>query len=222
MLSSQPWMWTVFVAISQFVVTPLTAGGDRLELINHVNLWNGSPVRSADPAGIAYHPPSGRLLIVDSEINEYGNKNNNLPDHKPQREPSVNTKGEPVFNGYNMFEASLDLQTLFDAHFIGRGDQKKKSLLRDKGTEPCGIAYNPIDGCVYTVDDDAKRVFRYRFDEHWNRKFGPPIAEFDTSFDGRYSDPEGIGCDPKTGTLIRLIRDSGRARVETQVRYTEE
>jgi len=153
--------------------------GDRLELVKHVNLWTGSPVRSPDTAGITYHPPSGHLLIADSEVSEYGN--------------ATDANGKRIFSGQNVFEVSLDLQTLFGAYFAESGPDCGAA------TEPVGIAYNPMDGYVYVTDDDCLKIYRYRFDE--SHKFGPPIAETSTSLDGRYTDPEGIACDPATGVL---------------------
>ena len=150
---------------------------DRLELVKQVNLWTGSPVRSSDTSGLTYHPPSGRLIIVDSEISEYGN--------------ATDADGKRIFSGKNVFEVSLDLRTCFASYFAAP----------DSGTatEPVGIAYNPKDGHVYVTDDDRKRILRYRYDK--GSRFGAPTAETKTTLDGRYTDPEGIACDPETGML---------------------
>ena len=56
----------VCAAVVLTVITRIGVGANRLELINHVNLWSGSPIRSADTAGIAYHLPSGPLLTTPS------------------------------------------------------------------------------------------------------------------------------------------------------------
>ena len=163
---------------------------DRLELIRYVNLWRASPVRSPDTAGLTYHPPSGRLIIVDSEVNEYGE--------------TTDANGQRIFSGHNVFEVSLDLRRRFDAHFAGP--------VGGMVTEPTGIAYNPKDGHVYVTDDDRRKIFRYRFDG--KRKFGPPVAETKTSLDGRYTDPEGIACDPATGILY-VVSGTKQERVLT-------
>ena len=161
---------------------------DRLELVSHVNLWAGSPVRSSDTSGITYHPPSGHLIIADSEISEYGS--------------ATDENGQRIFSGNNIFEVSLDLRTRFASHFAAP----------DSGvaTEPVGIAYNPTDGCVYITDDDRQKIFRYRYDE--GDRFGSPIAETRTSLDLRYTDPEGIACDPTTG-LLYVVSGTKEERV---------
>jgi len=160
-----------------FLASEGTFAADRLELVKHVNLWTGSPVRSPDTSGLTYHSPSGRLIIADSEVSEYGD--------------ATDANGKRIFSGHNVFEVSLDLRKRFEAHLASPGS--------GSATEPTGIAYNPKDGHIYVADDDRKKVFRYPFDG--GRKFGPPSAETKTGLDGRYTDPEGIACDPETGTL---------------------
>ncbi len=164
-------------AVAALLLVGGYATADRLELIAHVNLWDGSPVRSSDTAGLMYHPASGHLIIVDSEISEYGE--------------STDANGELVFAGHNVFEASLDLKTRYAAYFAPPDSGTR--------TEPVGIAYNPLDDHLYVTDDDRKRILRFRFDE--DGKFGPPIAATPTTLDGRYTDPEGIACDQTTGVL---------------------
>ena len=168
---------TGIAALAALLLVGGYATADRLELIAHVNLWDGSPVRSSDTAGLMYHPASGHLIIVDSEISEYGEST--APD------------GELVFAGHNVFEASLDLKTRYAAYFAPPDSGTK--------TEPVGIAYNPLDDHLYVTDDERKRILRFPFDD--GGKFGPPLADVYTSLDGRYTDPEGIACDQTTGIL---------------------
>ena len=167
----------ITLVVALLLVCESTLAADRLELVKHVNLWTESPVRSSDTSGLTYHPPSGHLIIADSEISEYGS--------------ATYANGKLIFSGYNIFEVSLDMQTRFNAHFAApdSGD----------ATEPTGIAYNPKDGHVYVTDDDRKKILRYRFDE--GPRFGNPIAVTNTSLDSLYTDPEGIACDPETGIL---------------------
>ena len=122
------------IALSGLLVWAASLRADRLELINHVNLWTGSPVRSADPAGIAYHPGSGRLLIADSEISEYGE--------------ATDGEGRPIFEGVNLFETPLDLSARLEAHLAAPGEGCP--------CEPVGLAFNPLDGHVYGTDDDPQ------------------------------------------------------------------
>jgi hypothetical protein len=163
---------------------------DRLELVKHVNLWDGSSVRSSDTSGITYHPPSGHLIIVDSEISEYGS--------------ATDVNGQRIFSGNNVFEVSLDLRTRFTSHFAAPDS--------GEAAEPVGIAYNPTDGCVYVTDDDRQKIFRYRYDE--GSRLGSPIADTKTSLDLRYTDPEGIACDPATGILY-VVSGTKEERVLT-------
>lgn len=171
------------------------AWADRLELVNHVDLWNG-PVRSPDPADIAYHSPSGRLLVADSEISEYGE--------------SVGPDGGIIFEGVNIFETSLDLDVRWASY-----------LAAPSGGCPCepvGIVYNPADDHVYVTDDDRKKIFRYRYSE--TGQFGEPLSEIGTSVDGGYTDPEGITCDPETGVLY-VVSGTKEERV-LKFRFDEE
>ncbi|MDP6775997.1 MAG: right-handed parallel beta-helix repeat-containing protein [Candidatus Latescibacteria bacterium] len=92
---------TLFIALQQQVTA------DRLELVNHVDLWTGSPVRSSDASGLTYHPSSGHLLIADSEISEYGD--------------ATDADGERIFTGHNLFEVSLDLRTRVGAFLAAPG-----------------------------------------------------------------------------------------------------
>ena len=164
-------------------------GADRLELTRYTNLWAPSPVRSSDAAGVTYLADRGHLLIADSEISEYGKR----PD------PAT---GEPIFQGVNVFETSLDAAQRHGAWLATSPDPTR--------AEPVGIAWHPTDGHVYTTDDDEKRIFRYAFDD--TRAFGLPLTSARTSFDGRYTDPEGIAVDPATGDLL-VVSGSREERV---------
>lgn len=165
------------VASALILGCTVSARADRLELVKNVNLWDNSSVRSSDTSGITYHQPSGRLIIADSEISEYGD--------------ATDANNKRIFSGDNIFEASLDLHHRFSAYFAAPDSGVK--------TEPTGLAYNPLDGHVYITDDDRKRILRFRYDD--GKRFGSPIAETKTSLDKRYTDPEGIACDPQTGIL---------------------
>ncbi|HBE69829.1 MAG TPA: hypothetical protein DDW52_16915 [Planctomycetaceae bacterium] len=152
---------------------------DELRLIRYTDLWASSPARIADAAGITYLPELKRLLISDSEISEYGQ----LKDPKT---------GEKIFKGRNIFECSLDAMTLHRSYQALPTDPRK--------SEPVGIAWNPLDRHVYVVDDNEKRILRYRFNDR--SRFGSPVATTLTSRNGAYTDPEGIAVDPTTGDLL--------------------
>ena len=159
---------------------------DRLELIRYTNLWTQSPVHSSDASGVTYVADRGHLLIADSEISEYGDKADPLT-------------GEVIFAGSNVFEVSLDG---FERHgtWLATPPDPERS-------EPVGIAWHPEDGHVYVTDDDQKRIYRYVFDE--DAAFGKPLTSAHTSFDGRYTDPEGIAVDPLTGDLLVVSGTEG-------------
>ena len=181
-LASIAFLTVLTVGLAQY------ASADRLELIRHVSLWRDSSVRSPDTSGITYHGPSGRLLIADSEVSEYGE--------------AVDAAGARIFSGLNVFEVSLDLRTRYAAHWVAPAGSSV--------AEPVGITYNPADGHVYVTDDDRRKIFRHPFDGA--RKFGAPVAEIPTGIDDRRTDPEGIACDPATGVLY-VVSGSKEERV---------
>ncbi len=94
------------------------------------------PVPSPYPAGVAFHPPSGHLFLVDSEVDE-----------------------GPVFGrvGANLFEVSLDGSTLYRSW-----DLTLPSAGEPKNTEPTGIAF--CGGQFYITNDNRNVVYRYRLD----------------------------------------------------------
>ncbi len=171
------------------VLVSASAEADRLELVRYTNLWTDSPVRVADAAGVTYVPGRGHLLIADSEISEYGD----------QTDPAT---GELVFNGYNVFESSLDAAEVYGRWLATPPDPKR--------SEPVGIVWHPADGHIYITDDDQKRIFRYSFSEE--EAFGQPLSSAYTSFDGRYTDPEGITIDPSTDNLL-VVSGTKKERV---------
>lgn len=194
MHSRYPWVAVLALLLTQ------GAGADRLELIRYTNLWTQSPVRSADASGVTYLADRGHLLISDSEISEYGE----------HTDPAT---GERVFAGVNVFEATLDASERHGAWLATPPNPAR--------SEPVGIAWHPADGHVYITDDDQKRIFRYAFDDE--HAFGRPLTSALTSFDGRYTDPEGIAVDPTTGDLLvvsgtreeRVLRFRYDARADT-------
>jgi DNA-binding beta-propeller fold protein YncE len=172
-----------------FLLVSARVDADRLELVRYTNLWTDSPARIADAAGVTYVPDRGHLLIADSEISEYG-------DHT---DPAT---GELVFKGNNVFEVSLDAVEVHGRWLATPPDPKR--------SEPVGIVWHPGDGHVYVTDDDQKRIFRYSFND--THSFGLPLASALTSFDGRYTDPEGITVDPASGDLL-VVSGTKKERV---------
>lgn len=142
-------------------------------LVRTFQTWQDGIIMSTDPTGITFHPPSGHLIIVDSEINEINE----------------------IWNCENVFEVSLEGDKLFstsDVYAFGGNPCPAKNK-----REPTGITFNPFDGFFYVTDDNDKVVLRY--DENLS---GPPLdSVFTPEDDSTAVDPEGITCDPNTGYL---------------------
>ena len=103
--------------------TPLLSASAVRVFDTSKNAWNPS---SPDPAGIAYWPRTGRLLIVDSEVEEMPN----------------------YFTGKNVFDTTLSgtlTGTCTTYDLSGRGFSD----------EPSGIAINPSNNRFYMTDDDS-------------------------------------------------------------------
>ena len=122
-------------------------------------------VPSTDPAGITYHPPSGHLFIVDSEINE------------------DDLVGVLADAGGNVFETSLDGGTLYNVYDITG---------LDCGEEPTGIAYDPNDDVFYVTNDDAQQLCRFQFTSGVGFSFLDSVG---TDSLGGFNDPEGVTVD---------------------------
>jgi hypothetical protein len=135
-------IWIGLIFMSVLIASISGAATQALQIIQ-TNYFDtgydtgGSPllIPSIDPAGIAYHEPSGHLFLADSEINE-------LPE---------------VFDevGGNIFEVSLAGDTLISIY----------DTTIEGNNEPTGITYNEFDGFFYMSNDDTKKVYRYSFSE---------------------------------------------------------
>jgi hypothetical protein len=127
----------------------------EIRLVRVFETWKRGIVRSTDPAGITYHPPSGRLFISDSEINEIFD----------------------IWNCENIFEISLSGDQVFKTHdaFAIKGLPCPPTSNYDH-REPAGITYNRFDGSFYVTDDKEPALLRY------DVNFGAPLAS--VSFPG--------------------------------------
>jgi PKD repeat protein len=76
-----------------YILFTLPLRGQTITQVGYFDTWQANPqvIKSTDPAGLTYHPPSGHLYISDSEINE-------IPE---------------IFNGANIFEVSRSGAELF-------------------------------------------------------------------------------------------------------------
>jgi PKD repeat protein len=95
----------LILCLIYFDLNIISLHAQTITMVRYFDTWQANPqiIKSTDPAGIAYHSPSGHLYIADSEINEL-----------------------PVFTGYNIFEVS----TLGDAVFqeIASGNQEPTGI----------------------------------------------------------------------------------------------
>ena len=140
-------------------------GAGEINLVRTFETWNAGIIRSTDPAGIVYHPPSGHLFISDSEINEIA----------------------AIWNCENIFEISLlgdQVFNTFDAY--NPGGQPCPPTTNNNNREPTGIAYNEFDGFFYISDDGEHAILRY------DSTFGASLASVTVpgaDFEGITSDP---------------------------------
>lgn len=166
-------------ATDEVTVTVRAGGGIEVTGLIQVNYFqtgfddggNQLTIPSIDPAGVLYHEPTGRLFIADSEINEVAPAWNAIQANIFQTAPNGDT-----------LHAQWDLTA-----FTGNEPVRNR--------EPTGITYCATDGHFYVSNDDADRIFRYSFD-------GSALTAVDSvSTRPASNDPEGITCDPATGTL---------------------
>jgi len=99
---------------------------------------DGEPldIPATDPAGIAFHDPSGHLFLADSEISELGI----FPD--------------TVSN--NLFEVSRDGEEL-----IRSFDLTDEATTGTVNEEPTGITFDPVSDRFYVSNDNSNQIYRY-------------------------------------------------------------
>ncbi|MCP3914994.1 MAG: hypothetical protein GY711_05525 [bacterium] len=133
-----------FASLGEVLVTldppsgPTTIVGLQQVVRFETGYSGGSPltVPSVDPASVLFHPPSGRLFIADSEIDEI---------------PEVFT----VISA-NLFELSRTGDTLFESFDLTQGPGGVPV-----NEEPTGIVFRTVDEHFYISNDDAQTVTRY-------------------------------------------------------------
>ena len=155
----------------------LSAG--EIRLVRSFETWNAGIIKSTDPAGIVYHPPSGSLVISDSEINEIA----------------------AIWNCENIFVINLSGNQVirtFDAY--APGGQPCPPLFQIFRREPTGITYNEFNGLFYITNDDRNQILRYD-----NAGFGEATA----AVVAPNEDVEGITSDPSTGYLYVVAGEGG-------------
>jgi hypothetical protein len=160
------------------LIVSVSTGGTILSItqINYfdtgfANLSSPLAVPATDPAGVVYHPPSNRLIIADSEINEIDSAFSIV---------QANLFATPLTGGTVYDQWDTTLQT---------GNEPSRNR------EPTGIAYCANDNHFYVSNDDSRYIYRYAFD---GTNF-IAVDAFDSQ--GYSNDPEGITCDPTSGRL---------------------
>jgi len=196
--------------------TPLGRGLERLEdrrlltglvtQLNYFETWDGGIIPSTDPAGIAYHAPSGNLFLSDSEIDEIAQFQGDnifelsvLGNQLFQEIPSGNT--EPTGITYNEFDGFFYI-TNDDNHTIQRYGSNLKNPLTTIFTtvddpnafDVEGITSDPSTGYLYVIDgiSGGLQVLAYS-----------PDLEFEYSFSvaSQLNDAEGIAFNSENNHL---------------------
>ncbi|GAB2651874.1 hypothetical protein GCM10009743_30080 [Kribbella swartbergensis] len=182
--------------------------------------WNPP---SPDPAGIAYIPSSGRLLVSDSEVEEmpiYQGVNlwqSTLVGAVQATRTTVGYSNEPTgagFNGTNsrMYISDDDADRIFetrpgtDGRLWTSDDVVRNFSVRSIGNKDAeGVDIDTTNGDVYVIDGVATDVYRYTAS-------GTFLGNFDV---GQYGarDPEGIAYDAVRDHLV-VVDHSSRAIYE--------
>ena len=195
-------------ALRALTVEPLEARhllATDLMQVGYFDTWNGA-VPSSDPAGVAYHAPSGNLYISDSEINEIpAYQGFNVFEVDPSGSPLIReidgNNSEPTGITYNEFDGYFYM-TNDNTHEIARYDSTFNGQLLEVETtddnsladDPEGITADPNTGELYVVDgkDGGMQVLIYDADLVYQTSF---------SLSAYMDDAEGIAFNPDNGNL---------------------
>ena len=197
---------SLFLAVVFILLKMDLLSAQSITLVRSFDTWNGGIISSTDPAGIAYHAPSGHLYIADSEINE-------LPVFVGNNIFEVSMLGDQVFREIqsNNTEPTGITYNEFDGFFYVTNDDSEKITRYDvnlnnplatvittdalaNATDPEGITSDPATGFLYVADGslggcqvlvyDSNLVFQYNF----------TVAS-------EFPDPEGIAFNPDNNHL---------------------
>ena len=198
--------------ITAMLAIPYLVRGPRIRQVRYSSTWQGSTgglIKSTDPAGIAYHAPSGHLFLVDSEIDEISQ-----------------------WHGVNVFELSLDLAQMFgsydtvtdpreptgvtynafDGYFYVTNDATHRIYRFGNGfgepiasvntlgdvrnaRDPEGITSDPATGFLYVADGNGggRQILAYDINlEYRGRFYVGDVLD----------DPEGIAYEPVSHHLF--------------------
>ena len=216
------------VAGAVTVLTPATAQAATLQAELVATRWtDGWAVPSPDPAGIAWDPSTGRLIISDSEVDEmplYAGVNLYTSTLSGEQVAGGGTtlpwSKEPTGVAYRpgtdtLFVSDDDQDRIFqvrrgaDGRF-GTGDDGALTSFSTAGignTDPEDVAVDmdvTTDGNLLVVDGKNKEVFEYS--PGADRVFGTSddaVVQFDVYRHGA-RDPEGIVHHPGRNTVLVL------------------
>ncbi len=191
------------------VVEPLEArillAGD-ITLIRHFDTWDGGVIRSSDPAGLAFHSPSGNLYISDSEINEIASFEGenvfetSLSGDTLARAIATNNDeptGITYYAGNDSFYVTNDNTyeiTRYDATFATPLASIATNVAVPGAIDPEGITVDPATGLLYVADGNGGgiQVLVYNADLEYQSRF---------AVGNLVADPEGIAFNPDNGHL---------------------
>jgi uncharacterized protein YjiK len=106
-----------------------------ITLINTIKTWRWSPP-SPDPSGVAYNVSRGRLVVSDSEVEEFA---------------------QPYWQAVNMWESTLEGSVV--RTFTTFTSQPLTGAWNNYSKEPTGLAFNPTNGHLFISDDSPGRVW---------------------------------------------------------------
>jgi uncharacterized protein YjiK len=198
----------IFFAVLILVANSELLYGQTITMVRYFDTWEGGVIKSTDPSGITYHPPSGHLYIADSEINE-------LPVFTGDNIFEVSLRGDVVFREYasdNVESAGITYDE-FDQFFyvvnddnntITRYDSNLDNLLVEIVTtddvltakDPEGITSDPATGLLYVANGNDQNGSSQVLIYDSNLVFQNSFFVVETQ------NPEGIALSPDNNHLF--------------------
>ena len=198
-----------------FDLNIISLHAQTITMVRYFDTWQANPqiIKSTDPAGIAYHSPSGHLYIADSEINE-------LPVFTGDNIFEISTLGDNVFQeiASGNIEPTGITYNEYDGYFYVSNDDKRTITRYDNNfnviatikttddvtnaTDPEGITSDPSTGFLYVTDggnglggNGGRQVLVYNSNFEFQKVFPVSVAIPGV-------DPEGIAFNPDNNHLF--------------------
>lgn len=214
----------VVLSAPMIVATPASAAQTAtLVRITDTSLWRRP---SPDPMGLAYQRATGRILVVDSEVEEtqlFAGANGWLMGPSGRARRALNTtsysieptdvaaapRGRAVFVVDDNQDAVFTIRAGPDRTLGTRDDRVSSFSTKPFGSkDPEGLGFGA--GGLYITDGKATEVFRLKPGP--NQRFDgiaplgdDTVSRFDTLAVGA-GDPEDIAYDAATGNLLLISR----------------